>query len=227
VIAVGRDFERMQDYIVGRLSDNERRAFEDRLVREPALVRELEESLQLREGLEQLRAKGYTPGALSRFRSARFWPVLAAAVIAGLALFLSWQRQIEPPSILAESVSADVTPLDAQAGLTFRRMRGDDGALTLSLPPPRMIPLRIAPARPRADSRYHLILNRLDTAGSARTIGVLSAMALGPDGFVHCFVDASRLTAGSYALHIEREGAETDPADFRFNLKAAGNPPSQ
>ena len=55
----GSDFTTMQEFIVGRLSDDEHRAFEERLVREPALVRELEQSLQIREGFQQLRAQGY------------------------------------------------------------------------------------------------------------------------------------------------------------------------
>jgi len=58
VIDVARDFERMQDYIVGRMSDEEQRAFEERLVRDPALVLEVERSLRLRVVLtdEQLAA---------------------------------------------------------------------------------------------------------------------------------------------------------------------------
>jgi anti-sigma factor RsiW len=55
MIDVESDFQRMQDYVGGRLSDEEHRAFEERLVRDPELVREFEHSLRLREGLEQLR----------------------------------------------------------------------------------------------------------------------------------------------------------------------------
>jgi hypothetical protein len=216
----------MQDYVVGRLSDDERRAFEDRLVREPALVRELEESLQLREGLEQLRAKGYSAGVVSRIRGLRFWPALAAAVVAGLALFLSWQREIGPPPVHTESVGAYVAPLVADDGFTFRLMRGDSTPV-VDLPPVGMIPIRIEPATPLTDSRYRVTLSRLDAAGPANTVDVWPGLALSSDGFVHCSVDASRLTAGSYSLHIEREGADTDPADFPFNLKVAGNPPSR
>jgi hypothetical protein len=223
----GRNFERMQDYIVGRLSDDERRAFENRLVREPALVRELEESLQLREGLEQLRAKGYSVGLIARLRSARFWPALAAAAVAALALFLSWHREIAPPSVLTEPVSIGVAPLDSDVGFTFRVMRGEDKQLILELPPPGMFPLRIAPATQLAGSLYSVTLRRLDAAGSVSITDAWSALPLGPDGLVHCSVDASRLTAGSYSLHIEREGAETDAVDFPFSLKAAGSPPSQ
>ena len=42
-----RDSETMQDFIVGRLSDAERRAFEDRLVGDPTLARELEQSAKV------------------------------------------------------------------------------------------------------------------------------------------------------------------------------------
>ena len=59
MIEAGRDFERMQDYIVGRRSDDEHRAFEDRLLRDPGLVREFEQSLRLREGLHALRVQGF------------------------------------------------------------------------------------------------------------------------------------------------------------------------
>jgi len=65
VTDAGRDVERMQDYMVGRLSDDEHRAFEDRLVRDPGLVREFEQSLRLSEGLHQLRAQGHFDKAAS------------------------------------------------------------------------------------------------------------------------------------------------------------------
>ena len=55
MVRAGRDYRTMQDYIVGRLSDDESHAFEDRLVNDPGLVRELEESIRLREGLQRLR----------------------------------------------------------------------------------------------------------------------------------------------------------------------------
>ncbi|HXY96819.1 MAG TPA: hypothetical protein VEH00_07570, partial [Steroidobacteraceae bacterium] len=59
MIDVERDFERMRDYADGRLADDERRTFEDRLLRDPELVREFEQTLRLREGLEQLKQQAY------------------------------------------------------------------------------------------------------------------------------------------------------------------------
>src|SRR5215469_2776524 len=93
---LGRDFERMRDYVVGRLPEDEYRAFEERLGRDPELVRELEQSLRLREGLAQLQEQGYfarTPAA--RARSWTWLPALAAAAVLALVMFL-W---VEPSRV--------------------------------------------------------------------------------------------------------------------------------
>ena len=68
MIDAAKDFATLQAFIRGRLPEDERRAFEDRLVREPALVNELEQSLRMREGLGQLRARGYFNAAPQRTR---------------------------------------------------------------------------------------------------------------------------------------------------------------
>lgn len=225
MIAASRDFERMQDYIVGRLSDDECRMFEARLAREPALVRELEESLQVREGLEQLRAKGYFAATASLMRRSRFWlPAVAAAAVAGLAVFLSWQRVMGPAPILMTSVNADIAAR-LPAGFTFQPVRGDQSAP--ERPSSGVIPIRFEVDAQSPDSRYRVTLSR---AGSADTIGVLRGLALSSEYghyYVHCFVDATGLPTGSYQLHIEREGAAAEPADYTFNLTAAGKPASQ
>ena len=102
-----RDFATMQDFIVGRLSDEERQAFEDRLVREPALVRDLEQSLRMRAGLEQLRTEGYFQKTTYRGGSFRIWiPALVAAAGAGLALFLWLSRAAGPSPILVASLDS-------------------------------------------------------------------------------------------------------------------------
>ena len=218
----------MQGYIVGRLSDDECRMFEARLAREPALVRELEESLRVREGLEQLRAKGFFAATATRLRRPRFWlPAVAAAAVAGLAVFLSWQREMAPSPILVESVSTEdavrVTP-----GFTFFPVRGDLAAP--ERPSAGVIPIRFQLDAQPTGSRYRVTLSRLGRGGSADTIGVLRGLALSSeDGhyYVHCFVDATGLSAGSYRLHVQREGAGADPADYSFNLTAAGKSTSR
>jgi hypothetical protein len=235
VTAASRDFVRMHDYIVGRLSDDERQAFENRLVRDPQLVREIERSLRMREGLQQLRARGYFAGAgaeatgvATRGSSFRLWlPALAAAVVAALALFLWVQREAPASPVLTaslESRSGAVAP-SVTAHFTFVAVRGSSTP-DLALPSSGVIEIRAAPAT-RLTSRYRMTLIRRDAEGSAESIGALADLALSSDGYVHCFADASRLAAGSYLLRLEPDTTTSGVAQvFRFSLGAGANRPT-
>jgi hypothetical protein len=229
VIDAGRDFERMRDYIVGRLSDDEHRAFEDRLVRDPGLVHEFEQSLQLGEGLHQLRAQGYFDTAASRARGSRIWlPLLAAAAIAGLGLFLWLQPSTGPTPVLTaslESRTAGVAPSVA-AHFTFVAVR-ESSTPDLDLPSGGVIELRAAPATHMTPSRYRMTLVQQDEGGVSKPVGALAGLALSADGYVHGYADASRLGPGSYMLRIAPDAATPGTAEvFPFNLRARGARPT-
>jgi hypothetical protein len=223
MIDMRRDLERMRDYVVGRLSDEENQAFEERLGRDPELVRDLEQSLQLREGLEQLRSQGYFTRAPARRMSSRTWlPTLAAAAALALVLFL-WVE----PSRLPIGVSQSPATLLTVAGgatvaahFTFVTTR-DATAPRLDLPASGLIELRAAPAVRSAQSYYRVTLLREEDNGSSRPVGAVSNVALTADGYVHAYADASRLTPGAYALRVEAMGEpEASAAVFRFRLGA-------
>ena len=222
----GADFARMQDYVVGRLSEDERREFEDRLLHDPELARELEQSLRMRAGLQQLRAQGYFARVAFRRGSFRFWqPALAAAALAGLALFLWVQRETGAAPVLMASLEArsgaDVAPLVA-AHFTFVTMRGDSTP-DLDLPSAGLIEIRVEPPMSLTDHRYRVQLVRHSRDGSDEPVGGLTGVRVSSDGYVHCFADASRLTAGSYLLRIQPDTTDRGVAQaFRFNLSAGG-----
>ena len=223
------DFERMQDYVVGRLSDAEQRAFEDRLVRDPALVHEFEQSLRLGEGLHQLRAQGYFDKAASRARGSRIWlPILAAAAIAGLALFLWRQPSAGPSPVLTaslESRTAGVAPSVA-AHFTFVAVR-DSSTPDLDLPAGGVIEFRAAPATHLTASRYRMTLVQQDEGGLSKPVGAVAGLALSADGYVHGYADASRLGPGGYMLRIEPDAATPGTAEvFPFTLRARGTRPT-
>jgi hypothetical protein len=235
VISAGRDYERMQDYIVGHLSEDETHAFEDRLLNDPGLVRELEQSLRLREGLERLREQGYFRRAASRGMGFRIWlPALVAAAGAGVALFLwvhggTWvHRSTDPSPVLmtsTESRIAGIKPLIA-AHFTFVSVRGSSTP-DLELPPAGLIELRAAPATLMTVARYRATLLREDQGGSLQPLGTVSGLALSADGYVHGYADAERLQAGSYVLRIEPDAGVPGPADtYTFSLRARGAAPS-
>src|SRR5215472_2609866 len=125
MIDLDHDFERMRDYVRGRLSDDERRAFEDRLVRDPELVREFELSLRLREGFEQLKDQVYfvRPTARPAQRRLVWMPALAAAAVAALAIVLWVQPQISPTRVLHASPGS-TGAAGVSAHFTFVSMRG-------------------------------------------------------------------------------------------------------
>jgi hypothetical protein len=229
VLEVGREFERMQDFIVGRLSEEEHRAFEDRLVRDPGLVQELEQSLRLSEGLQQLRAQGYFDKATSRARGSRIWlPLLAAATIAGLALFLWLQPSTEPLPVLTASLDSRAPGVgpSVAAQFTFVALR-DSSIPDLDLPSGGVIEFRAAPATHLTASRYRMTLVRQDEGGASKPVGAAAGLGLSADGYVHGFTDASRLGPGSYLLRIEPDAETPGTAEvFAFNLRARGARPT-
>ena len=219
----GSDFTTLQKFIVGRLSDDEHRAFEERLVREPALVRELEQSLRMREGLQQLRTQGYFGRAPSRGGRLRFWaPALAAAAVAGLALFL-WLSHVSAPSpILMASLESraagDVTPSVA-AHFTFAAFRGSS-VPDLDLPRAGLIEIRAAPST-RQTIPYRVTLVRKQPGGSAEVVAALTGVVLSADGYLYCYADAYRLMPGRYFLRVEPETVTSGRAEeFPFKLGA-------
>jgi hypothetical protein len=228
---IDRDFAAMQDFIGGRLSEDECRAFEDRLARDPGLARELEQSLRIREGLQQLRTRGYIRRTRPIGWNYRTWvpAALAAAAIAGVALFLWVPRAAGPVSLLMASPGTH-TAGDAAARVaahfTFVSMRGGTTP-DLELPSSGLIEIRAAPGSHPTAERYRATLVRWDESGPARTLALLSDLPVGTDGYVHCYADATRLTPGNYVLRVQPDN-DTGLADvFAFNLHAGTTGSSQ
>lgn len=226
MIDVGRDFERMQGYVAGRLSDDETRNFEERLARDPALVRELERSLRLREGLEHLRDRGYFNAIAARsLRPRAAWlPALLAAGIAAVAAFV-WLR---PHAGVAALLSATLPAGQAQAAnvtahFTFITLRGQE-IPDLELPKNGLIDLQARPTG-GATGNYRMELSRATDGTTSRPFAAISAQR-NEDGYVHAYADAARLQPGSYLLRIEPQGGPAQSADsFRFKLRRTNAAP--
>lgn len=231
MITESRNYGRMQDYIAGRLSDDESLAFENRLLNDPGLARELEQSLRLREGLQRLRERGYLRRAASHPVGSRFWlPALVAASAVGVALFLgvyrgTWMRGVTGPSPVfmasLQSRSAGTGGLIA-AHFTFVPVRGSSTP-DLDLPSAGLIEFRVAPASRTGDPLYRVTLLRHDRENALQPVGALSGATLSADGYVHGYADAARLEPGSYVLRISPEPAVQGlTATFPFNLRNRG-----
>jgi len=224
-----RDVERIRDYLVGRLSEDERIAFQDRLARDPRLVHEFEQSLQLRDGLRELRTQGYfataSPNARNQRARGLWYPlrVAAAAVIVGASLVVAWRVNHESSILTALPTprpTSGAVPLIA-AHFTFVSMR-DRESPKLALPSSGLIELRAAPETRTAES-YRVTLVRNPEGGVAQRLGVVTRLRLEADGYLHCYADSSRLAPGSYGLRIEPDGASPPGTQvFLFVLQPPG-----
>lgn len=219
MIDVDSDLERMQDYVVGRLSEKEHRAFEERLLRDPALVREFEQSLRLRDGLEQLSAQGYFDEHAPRPRAARAWlPALAAAAAVAVVALFVWMQRAPPPAGILQASVASTRAAAPLAQLTFVSMRGGT-AQELTLPPSGMVEFRVAPPLHDAGTHYRMSLLRQDVGG-ARTLGSLTGLTQGSDDLVHGFANAANLAPGLYTLRLEADAPRGSVATFPFSFRA-------
>jgi len=231
-VIADREFTTLQDFIGGRLSEEECRDFENRLVRDPRLARELEQSLRMREGLQRLRTRGYFGKVASRRYSFRSWvpAALAAATVAGVALFLSQLRVPGPASLLLASPDAHIASNAASgiaAHFTFVTVRGGSVA-DLVLPPAGLIEIRAAPSVRDNIEHYAMTLLRQQEGSEAETVASLDGLALGTDGYVHGYADAARLAPGRYVLRLRPDTATPAPTDvFAFNLNAVASNHSQ
>jgi hypothetical protein len=224
------EMDRVRDYLVGRLSEEERRSFEERLVSDPELVSEFEQARELREGLKELQAQGYfaKPAArpTARVRSAAMWlPALAAAAIVGVVLFLWTERSVAPAGVLLPSAesAASASAAAVVTPFTFVSMRGAPTPDLLDLPSSGLIEFRVAPGMLGAASHYRMTLVRKDESGTSRSLGMLTDLALGGDGYVHGYAEAARLPPGSYVLRLESGTAGGGASEeFAFTLRASG-----
>jgi hypothetical protein len=223
-----RDVECIRDYLVGRMTEEERLAFQDRLARDPVLAREFEESLQLHEGLRELVAQNYFAAATPkpRIQTTRgLWyraGIAAAAVIVGVSLVVAWRLNQESSVLTAlPTTRPDTAPLIA-AQFTFVATR-DAGRPRLALPSSGLVEWRASPET-RSAASYRVTLVRDPEGGAAQhRVGVATGLRLGADGYVHCYADSAQLAPGTYGLRIEP--SEPGPAGtqvFLFVLQPPG-----
>jgi hypothetical protein len=224
---VDRDPVRIMDYITDRLSDDEHQAFGERLLHEPDLVRELERTLQLREGLHQLQARGYfsETTAVPAGRRHSWLPALAAvAVLAAIAVGLRVHQSGEPPIRSGTSLLRASTA-GATAGttrFTFMPTRGA-AAPVLDLPVTGIIEFRVATGSSRVRAAYEVTLLGED----GRPLDALPGMAPDSDGFLYFEADASRLQAERYVLVAQPNDPRVPAERFPFTFRDSGLSPAR
>jgi hypothetical protein len=220
----GNYSESVQNYLAGRMSEADRSGFESQLLQDEGLVRDLEESLRLREGLEILRER-QDPVLQSPARR-HMWPAGAlracAAALLLMALYVGVRYAQRTPTIVAASIAAlpanPSSPLTVIAHYTFATLRGSTQAPALPLPIRGAIELRALTRVAGATQAYRVTLEE-DHDHQVSRIGAVQHLVPDADGFVHIYADASKLQPGNYLLSVEPDANDTASGErFEFSL---------
>jgi hypothetical protein len=208
-------------YLADQMSPEEREAFEERMVTDPAVLREVELTARFKEGLSVLRESGELAKVLEPPRS-HLPGLAAAAAVAVLAIALGIWRMgtggAEPwgAASLQALVAQRQTELPLGQRYTVLRVRSAEQVDTvIELPATRQaIELRVLPDSGDANSRYRVTLSPLDDS-RGRSL-VLKELRPDGEGYLGVFLDSAALEAGQYRLVADQES--TDDVEGRSSF---------
>lgn len=222
--------EMIQGYLADRLPEADRRAFEDRLLSDPALVQLLESSLQLREGLAMLRDRHeLLPLQQPSWWKQRYRVVVGLASAAALAfaavVSYPWlAHQGRGQSVLASSL-ADLganagAPLPVTERYSFAAVRAETETPVVILPTNGALELRALTRATEAGRTFRVTIDKNPSSDTKSRIGVVEHAAPDGDGFVAVYANASTLEPGDYSLAVEPEVADGSGENrFAFKLE--------
>jgi hypothetical protein len=222
-IGVDYDADEIQDYIAGRLFGDKLRMFEDRLCKDPVLVREIELFASLQQGLATLRDRGDLT-VDRRWRPSQFLQATAAAaaVLVGLAVTLFLRTSMDQP-ILTATVNGQ--PGDAAdrliAEYAFGDWRAPDG-IVIRPAPNVVMHLKLLPGSVGTHAAYRVELSRVEPTGGHVVVGSVDDLNIGADGFVHCFADPKRVRPGAYELRMRAIGVPRRES-IAYSFEIAGS----
>lgn len=227
------DRQRVEDeqlvarYLASQLDETTAAAFEQHYLQNPDVVKDIERTLRLREGLAILQERG----ELAQLVQGRPRWHIPASLAAGLVMMLVgvwiWvsHSAISPvTSTLAALRTSDSRPLSVISTHVLARVRGGNSATQIALPRERgAIELRMVPSALGEGTRFTVELRRLPASQSdSETSLGKTAVVQGPDeAVVTAYLDSARLTPGRYAVELipEHGGIESSTTRDRFELE--------
>lgn len=230
------DPTRASRYLADQLSEAECAEYEERMIRDPEMVAELEATARLKIGLQQLRRSGELSELIvapSSPPQRRTWMLAMAATLAAVAIGISlWFPQAPGPAtpLLSAAVGTLKDPsghaLAILSTTALFRTRAERYDAVIDLPATRgAVRLRVLPSTPTGAARYQAALARVrDDDSSEPAVTVRGLQPSSDDGFVDIYADSSLLAPGRYRLILTREAAAsaTNESDT-FVVKVNGH----
>lgn len=202
--------QQMEQYVSGRMSESDARAFEDYCVANPDFARQVEFEQRLKAGITQV-ARGNTAEFVRSNNPVR-WQLAAAAGIvfvlfAGFFLYNRYVPRNEP-------IMAAVMP-GAQTQAKLLRLalvRGTEATPEL---PGGLVRVAIAGLFDTG-FQYSVALDRLDPKRNIDTIATLYGQHPASPVTLEVMVDSDQLEPGTYSLRVRKQASSEEALDFEF-----------
>jgi hypothetical protein len=203
--------DRIEQYLAGRMSESDARAFEDHCVAHPEFAKQVELEQRLKDGITQI-ARGSTEEFV-RSESASRWQIAAAAagiLLSLLTVFILWNggQARTPQAILAAVTSEERTG----KSLRLAMVRGEDGKPALQQ---GRVRVEIAGL---FDTSFHytVALDRIDHLKNIETVATVHGIRPASPVTLEVMVDSDQLSTGSYSLRVSKQTSVDEPLDFEF-----------
>jgi hypothetical protein len=203
--------EKIEQYVAGRLGNEEAEAFEAYCVANPEFARQVEFEQRLRDGIREV-AAGSTAEFVRANNPMRWKVALAASVILVVTGALFVWRHASPT--VAKPVLAAVTSAAQRSGPSMRLalVRGMDSSPELQRGFVRVEIVGLF------DPGFHytVSLDRLEQQRNVETIGTLYSQHPTSPITLEVMVDSDRLPPGTYSLRVRKQASSEEPLDFGF-----------
>lgn len=203
--------ELIEQYVAGRLSEEQAQAFEDYCVANPEFARQVEYEQRLKAGIAVV-ARGST-AEFVRSNHPWAWTLAAAAsvLLAISTIFYLW-GPVSPA--IAPGIMAAVTETTPREGTSMRLalVRGSDTAPPL---PRGLVRVEIVGLF-EVGHEYSIALDRLEQNRKIDTIASLNDQHPRSPVGLEVMIDSDQLRPGLYSLRVRKQASGEEPLDFGF-----------
>ncbi len=209
-------------YLADQLSDAELEAFEAYYLEHPEILREIEATARFKAGLAQLQTSGELAALLKPRPWYAQWRYLTVAaiviVLVAVALYL---RTPTPPFIVADLSALGHSTTVASSHTVLRR-RGSSFDAEVTLPGPgKAVELRVLPEFAAPDSRYRIVLSRIDADHDKERLTQIEHLSTNDDGMVTLYLAGPTVAPGDYEITIASDAPTGSSQTSTFLIRVS------
>lgn len=208
---VNMNQEQIEQYVSGRMSESDARAFEDYCVANPEFARQVEFEQRLKAGIVQA-SRGSTEEFV-RSNKPLSWSLAAAASVVFVVLGGFWTWQKLAPSA-APAIMAAVAP-NMQHEVRTLRLELTRGSHTTPELRQGLWRVEIVGLFD-TNHQYSVALDRFDAKRNIDTLALLHGQLPASPHTLTVLIDSDQLTPGAYSLRVRKQASTEEAVDFEF-----------